>query len=131
MRKGQVIAIPVLTRHIIHSSGACTTEERDLPGHCVMADALRDRFPGAQQVHVSATYADFRTKEGYVVDLRLHQDTTRVINVFDRAVNQVQLGLLTLKQAIRGIREDTPRKVHVEVIGIYDRSGDPVSAISA
>jgi hypothetical protein len=117
---GQVIAIDVLTRHITTSSGKCQTSETSLTTDCVMADALRDRFPGATNMSVGTGSADFTLPDGRVVSLHVTGDMQSAINRFDDVIEGLRLRRTTLRDAIRAIRTSIPRVVHATVREVYD-----------
>lgn len=131
MHVGQTIAIPVLNRHIEHSSGVCAKqasgEETSRVTDCVMADAVRDRFKGATEVNVGGEMTDF-ILDGQTVQLAHNNDMNRVIGLFDREVddlienaNQASRRGETfdlkaaLKQVYGNVRAKTPRVVHATV----------------
>lgn len=116
LQVGQVIAIPVLTRHIKTSSGKCETGNLSVSSNCVMADALRDRFAGTTYVCVGNESSDVDLDDGWYVALRNGDAMNDVIDAFDEAMDQVRAGSLTHKQALKQVRESTPRVVHAEVI---------------
>lgn len=87
LRVGQVIAIPVLTRHITHSSGVCQQEDINYDTSCVMADALRDRFPGATGVSVGPHTTWFRLNDTEV-ELSNGKDMHAAVQAFDDAMSE-------------------------------------------
>lgn len=113
MRAGQVIAIPVLNRHIETSSGKCVAGQ-SVASNCVMADALRDRFPGAEDVGVGNSASDF-----IVGDLAIHlshsEEMSRAISAFDHIVDEVRAGSIEAKAGLRTARGLIPRVVHATV----------------
>lgn len=112
MHVGQRIAIDVLNRHIETSSGKCADEDIDnYSGNCVMADAIRDRFPNVENLDVSGTFAMFDT-DGNYVDLVADDDMKAAINAFDETVESVRTGTLSVAEGIVELRNRIPRVVH-------------------
>lgn len=132
---GQTIAIPVLDRHITHSAGVCqtlydpnSTVESNRTNDCVMADAVRDRFPEAVpgSVNVGVDVTDF-ILNGKRVYLRNNKDMGSVIGAFDAALDLVfgpggeRPGLKEgLKEVYSRVRAVAPRVVHATVDDIYN-----------
>lgn len=113
LRVGQVIAIPVLTRHIFTSSGKCANGE-SVSRNCIMADALRDRFPGAEEVSVGSATAQLIIP-GVYVELRGDDAFGLTTSTFDDNLDEVKAGTKTLPEAIAAIRSGIPRVVHATV----------------
>ncbi len=117
MYLGQTIAIPVLDRHITHSQGICQQTGEDLSPNCVMADALRDRFPGST-VSVGNSSAEVLLPDGTGLYLKAKSDMSAVISAFDSEYNIVSNepgSWLTLKGFISRIREAAKAPVHATV----------------
>lgn len=118
LREGQVIAIPVLTRHIETSSGKCSKDNLSYNSNCIMADALRDRFPGAKQVSVGTSGSKFNF-EGQTVYLSHHSDMENGIRAFDSVIDDVRTGEVTFEDAQKEIRQRIPRVAHATVTEVY------------
>lgn len=118
LRKGQVVAIPVLARHIETSSGKCVSGEM-FSTDCVMADALRDRFPGATGVEVGQGSASFMLGDNYV-SLHNQPDMEQSVNAFDDELDKVLRDRLygqpiDTTALYRAIRARIPLVVHATV----------------
>lgn len=115
---GQTLAIPVLNRHITHSSGVCTRGGEARTTDCVMADAVRDRFPKATNVNVGGLTTDFNL-DGRSVYLDHEADMESVIGAFDRAVDNAiddaRGGPIDLQAIYEKVRSVAPRVVHARV----------------
>jgi hypothetical protein len=120
MRPGQVIAIDVLTRHVVTSSGKCEDSANPLTQNCIMADALRDRFPGSTNMDVGTGSATFNLADGTYVVLNHDSAMQSAINRFDDVIENLRYRKVSLKDAIRAIRASIPRVVHATVSVVGD-----------
>lgn len=115
LREGQVIAIPVLTRHINTSSGKCVNGESPST-NCVMADALRDRFPGSEYVSVGTENGDLTLADGTHVLFDHQPDMAKSIAIFDNVIDDIRHGgWQEYEEAMRSLRTNIPRVVHATV----------------
>ncbi len=122
MRFGQVIAIPVLDRHIKTSSGKCSTYEVSYVTSCVMADALRDRFPGITNLEVGTSATNFNLPDGTAVYITAHGDMESGILAFDDILDEVRSGSGSFSKwstVLTDLRNRIPRVVHATVAGLY------------
>lgn len=116
---GQTVTIPVLKRHITHSSGACLRDGANNVGSlCVMADAIRDAFPGATNVGVGSYSSSFQL-DGAEVSLSGSFAMRDVIRTFDETMESVYSGDTPLRDAIKAIWSKVPRKATATVERVY------------
>jgi hypothetical protein len=120
LREGQRIAIPVLTKHVKTSSGKCQNIDVAYTTSCVMADALRDRFPGADNLDVGSTSANFDLPDGRQVTLAADLDMANSIRAFDDIIDEVRQGRRRYgPNVMNELRNLIPRVVHATVVEVF------------